>query len=288
MHFTLLRGDCTKVMAGLPENSVDAIVTVALNVEKWGTGAINVNGCRIPVEDDTYAEKCASVVGLESNRNGSCYGEWNQARTDSYSADGRWPANVLHDGTPELIAMFPDIDTQHIEKLSDCSAIGSTSFNAMRGNRPARGYDGNGSAARFFYCAKASRFDREEGCDHLEKKPLNWSSGDQNPGSFQSEGTDKAARNYHPTVKPTELMRWLCRLVTPPGGIVLDPFMGSGSTGKASVLEGFTFMGIEMAEEYIGIARARITHAYDLLHHPEEIIKKQSADVGQMTIFDVL
>jgi site-specific DNA-methyltransferase (adenine-specific) len=98
--------------------------------------------------------------------------------------------------------------------------------------------DAGGSAARFFYCAKASKRDREEGLDSAGSRA-----------------------NHHPTVKPTDLMRYLCRLVTPPGGIVLDPFTGSGSTGKAAVLEGFRFLGCELSEEYAAIARARIAAA---------------------------
>lgn len=94
----------------------------------------------------------------------------------------------------------------------------------------------------------------------MERKPLLWSSGTQNPGSFQSEGTDKSSQNNHPTVKPTALMGYLCRLVTPAGGVVLDPFMGSGSTGKAAMREGFSFIGCELNAEYLAIAKARIEH----------------------------
>lgn len=90
---------------------------------------------------------------------------------------------------------------------------------------------------------------------------MHWSSGSQNPGSFQAEGTHKAAKNNHPTVKPTDLMRYLCRLVTPPGGTVLDPFMGSGSTGRGAILEGFHFIGIELDASYVAIAEARIQDA---------------------------
>jgi len=98
--------------------------------------------------------------------------------------------------------------------------------------------DAGGSAARFFYCAKTSKRDREEGLDSAGSRA-----------------------NHHPTVKPTDLMRYLCRLVTPPGGLVLDPFTGSGSTGKAAVLEGFRFLGCELSEEYAAIARSRIAAA---------------------------
>ena len=99
-----------------------------------------------------------------------------------------------------------------------------------------------GSAARFFYCPKASKRDRDEGLDNIQ--PPSAESGPH--------------RNHHPTVKPTELMRYLCRLVTPPGGVVLDPFMGSGSTGKAAKAEGFGFIGIELDPGYCEIARGRI------------------------------
>ena len=114
------------------------------------------------------------------------------------ATQGRWPANLIHDGSDEVVAGFPG--------------------------------EADGSAARFFYCAKASKRDRD-------------------------------ADNKHPTVKPTDLMRYLCRLVTPPGGTVLDPFMGSGSTGKAAALEGFHFIGMERDADYFTIAQARIDHA---------------------------
>ena len=125
-----------------------------------------------------------------------------------------------------------------------------------------------GSAARFFYCAKASKSDRDEGLDGMPEQPregavgmatvtaANW--GDPTEKTYERR---TVARNPHPTVKPTALMRYLCRLVTPPGGVVLDPFMGSGSTGKAAVLEGFGFVGIEKEAEYLAIAERRIEHA---------------------------
>ena len=166
--------------------------TVAANVMAYGTGAINVDGCRIESGPD-HAAKCACVVGLASNRNGNAYGEWAGARTDSFNARGRWPANFIHDGSEEVTQLL-------------------------------------GDAARFFYVPKASREDRGEG-------------------------------NLHETVKPTDLMRYLCRLVTPPNGLVLDPFTGSGSTGKAALLEGFRFLGIEREAEYVEIARARCAAA---------------------------
>ena len=120
--------------------------------------------------------------------------------------------------------------------------------------------DSNGSAARFFYAAKASKKDREEGLDNAPQKTAG--VGDERPsGSFNERlgKTPGVRRNTHPTVKPTDLMAYLCRLVTPPGGVVLDPFMGSGSTGKAALREGFHFVGIEREAEYLRIAQARIS-----------------------------
>ena len=136
---------------------------------------------------------------------------------------------------------------------------GDPAFNTLRGHN-----DNGGSAARFFYCAKASKKDRDDGCDALELRPSymveNGSKTAAAANGIRYDRTTKQ-RNNHPTVKPTDLMAYLCRLVTPPGGVVLDPFMGSGSTGKAALREGFGFIGCEMSPEYMAIAQARIDAA---------------------------
>jgi len=125
-----------------------------------------------------------------------------------------------------------------------------------------RGHTDTGSAARFFYCAKASKADRDEGCEGIaERLTMRYGEKAQGPLPQQTPSKPVPQRNHHPTVKPTDLMRYLCRLVTPPGGLVLDPFTGSGSTGKAAILEGFRFVGIEREAEYVEIARARIAAA---------------------------
>ena len=130
--------------------------------------------------------------------------------------------------------------------------------------------DNGGSAARFFYCAKASKQDRDEGCEGLSEKKMGMSNGAQLHGDGYDKGQDIglnrviSRRNNHPTVKPTALMRYLCRLVTPPGGTILDPFMGSGSTGKAAALEGFRFIGIELESDYTEIADKRINNVQPL------------------------
>ncbi|WP_264820487.1 DNA-methyltransferase [Mangrovibrevibacter kandeliae] len=202
--------------------------TAERNHARYGTGGLNIDGCRVqggPQVNPSTANRRKSDSADGWTR------PWMEdqeevrrrqaAAIDRANTIGRWPANVVHDGGPEVAELL-------------------------------------GPAARFFYCAKASRADRNDGLADFEKKPLLWSSGTKNPGSFQAAGTDKSAQNPHPTVKPTELMRWLCRLVTPPGGTVLDPFCGSGSTGRGAVLEGFNFIGIEMTPEYVPIAQARI------------------------------
>jgi DNA modification methylase len=181
---------------------------------------------------------------------------------------GRWPANLIHDGSDEVVGLFPETGKSTGGRIGN--AGGGSVLNVPTGTFEAGdpGYGDTGSAARFFYCAKASKADRDEGCEGLEVRDnLKWASGDVGIGAFYPDGTprpqkDTKQRNFHPTVKPTALMRYLCRLVTPPGGIVLDPFMGSGSTGKAAALEGFQFIGIEREEEYIKIAKARIDNAF--------------------------
>lgn len=162
--------------------------SVAKNVLEYGTGALNIDGCRVGEEN------------------------------------GRWPANVIHDGSDEVVSKFPDAKGGTTNGNAPTGVSGNITP-MRRGNLITR--NDSGSAARFFYCAKASKADREQG-------------------------------NNHPTVKPTELMKYLCRLVTPPNGIILDPFMGSGSTGKAALQEGFNFIGIEMNKEYYEIAEKRI------------------------------
>jgi site-specific DNA-methyltransferase (adenine-specific) len=209
------------------------IGTVAENVLQHGTGAINVDGGRVGTEGG----------GTHCNNrdaNGKCLGHDNAGRSTSGetfhaedSSGGRWPANFIHDGSEEATDLL-------------------------------------GASARFFYCAKASKADRDEGCDKLQERSagecvdrVEGSAGMESPRA--GAGRTSGSRNHHPTVKPTDLMRYLCRLVTPPSGIVLDPFMGSGSTGKAAMLEGFAFVGIERESEYIDIAKARIQSAVGLL-----------------------
>ena len=211
--------------------------TVAANVLEHGTGAINVDGCRVELETDCRLLKGGTYGGNRGSDKGtSMFGTNTKGLGYQVpSANGRWPANLIHDGSEEVLAGFPQSKGTASGGSPDRNSKSSEAYwgeggGGFKGGRSTVAHGDNGSAARFFYCAKASKADRGES-------------------------------NGHPTVKPTALMRYLCRLVTPPGGTVLDPFMGSGSTGKAAKLEGFNFIGIEREAEYVTIAQARIDGA---------------------------
>ena len=215
-----------------------ACKTVAANVLQHGTGAINIDACRVPLQGD------ADTAAFENNHRvterlpqsydgenlGLHDGGWKQRVGEAVIPVGRWPANIIHDGSEEVAAAFPQ--TKSGTLTPDMNVKASSGWSGgSKADRVKSTFTANaGSAARFFYVAKASRKDREGG-------------------------------NDHPTVKPTDLMRYLCKLVTPPNGIVLDPFMGSGSTGKAALMEGFRFIGIDQDAGYMAIARARIEAA---------------------------
>ena len=221
------------------------------NVLKHGTGAINIDGCRVHFDDAQGGEYTVKRLkpGATLNKTG---GNWRPEDADAIKyhgqlKPGRWPANIVHDGSEEALSAFPDAPGQLADasmnaeqrKTQNCYGvmyrgragkpsadsenIGEVGFKMRPGMRRLD----SGSAARFFYCAKASKKERGEG-------------------------------NNHPTVKPVALMRYLCRLVTPPGGLVLDPFMGSGTTGLAATEEGFQFFGIEREAAYVDIARRRM------------------------------
>jgi site-specific DNA-methyltransferase (adenine-specific) len=225
------------------------IGTVAENVLAHGTGGLNIDGCRVGTEDD-----CARKPSLVHDT-AAGFGKGAAMGGRGHDA-GRWPANLIHDGSDEAVGLFPQSSGGHwsYKQAKD----GGIYEHGLKDMADAGTDKTKGSAARFFYCAKASKKDRDEGCERIVKKQnSNWP---QNLDGNDERGAAPRSNN-HPTVKPTALMRYLCRLVTPPGGAVLDPFMGSGSTGKAAVLEGFNFIGIEREAEYVEIAKARIAAA---------------------------
>ncbi len=227
------------------------IGTVAQNVLAHGTGGINIDGCRV-------GESLTYTSGKPSMTKDNGWNDNNMTALPERTVSGRFPANFIHDGSDEVLALFPNTapaksSMRGIELTASDEKVygkGASDFNTMRGFN-----DNGGSAARYFYCAKASKKDRDEGLEGFEAK-----RGTMMTEMLTGSGNVRDAhhKNNHPTVKPTDLMRYLCRLVTPPNGTVLDPFMGSGSTGKAAVLEGFSFIGCELSEEYLEIARARI------------------------------
>ncbi len=290
--------------------------TVAANVLHHGTGALNIDGCRIDGQPDLPGTTPPTANGDRQTHS-------RMVRSEFRVPDGRWPANIVLSHTPLCeqtgsaevdsnghhpgkrgpsgygandgsnaggLHGHEGLDERHsrgeVVEVWDCApgcpvaaldaqsgAAGANAsvtgeepssktpggiFGKFAGRKGLKARGDSGGASRFFYCAKTGRSERDAGLEAFEKKPLHWSSGDESPGTFQAEGTEKEARNPHPTVKPINLMRWLVRLVTPPEGTVLDPFAGSGTTGCAAVLEGFDFIGCERADEYVPIARARL------------------------------
>ena len=187
---------------------------------------LNIDGCRVAA--DISEMEGRSGRSTANNVYGAGMGIDQAWEPDK---KGRWPANLIHDGSDEVVELFPDSKGQQGAVTgNEPSSKTKDVLGEFSGRTPFAARNDSGSAARFFYCPKANKKDRDDG-------------------------------NSHPTVKPTDLMAYLCRLVTPPGGTVLDPFMGSGSTGKAAMREGFGFIGIERDAEYYAICQSRINGA---------------------------
>lgn len=238
--------------------------TVAANVLTFGTGAINIDGCRVETVDNlnggTYSPggKAAPMPGDE--RTGAALGMFSpgvRPKSKFFQPEGRWPANLIHDGSVEVVALFPAQAGASAPVLGTEPSSRTTSVFGQINRQACNAFHGDtGSAARFFYCAKASRSDRNAG---LVDPGPQFKHG----ATLRKIEDAPKTGNIHPTVKPTDLMAYLCRLVTPPGGLVLDPFMGSGSTGKAAMREGFRFIGVELSAEYFPLCMARIQHEID-------------------------
>jgi len=200
--------------------------TVAANVLEHGTGALNIDGCRVEGEMDGTWGTSNKTINLDRKFNSSP--KMQEYRTSPHQL-GRWPANLVHDGSDEVLAAFPDAPGQQRAVDGSFAPKHGTAVYGDYGPRSEHHpRKDSGSAARFFYCAKASKAERG--------------------------GSD------HPTIKPVALMRWLVRLVTPPGGVVLDPFSGSGTTGMAAAAEGFRAVLIERDKNYFADIRRRIGH----------------------------
>jgi DNA modification methylase len=214
--------------------------SIAENVLKHGTGGINIDGSRIKFRDEAdYKESTQKNqhedFGTKPMTNNNTYGDWSMVQPKNYQPEGRFPANIIFDEEAgQLLDEQSGISKGAIRKPTGKKAgdYSDRTYGNMGDPDTIRGFNDIGGASRFFYCPKAAKKDRNEG----------------------------DVSNAHPTVKPTDLMRYLINLITPPNGVVLDPFMGSGSTGKAAVRCGVNFIGIEKEQEYMDIAKARIEH----------------------------
>jgi len=228
--------------------------TVVDNVLTWETGGINIDASRVPGEP----------VPINKLEEWSGFGQKIEPDyKQEMNTSGRFPANFIHDGSDEVVELFPNAKGGAYPAVRGKSDIGAFAQGGTHKDKPnqARVMGDEGSAARFFYCAKANSKDRNEGLENHKNGQRDLFSGDDNTDTDNSVSNEDKRKNTHPTVKPTELMRYLIKMVTPAGGTVLDPFTGSGSTGKAAMLDGYKFVGIEMNEEYVAIAKARIEHA---------------------------
>lgn len=223
--------------------------TVAANVLAHGTGAMNVDGCRVKWAG--LEDAAAAAVGYSDS-----IGKESRNGTNTYDPEaiiGRWPANVVHDGSEEVVERFPESESS---PFMSKAGVGERGYEGGLARYSGVFHNDAGSAARFFYCAKASRSERNAGMDC----DVEYEHSGPRGHTLNGDGSPRPRPrpNHHHTVKPVALMQWLCRLVTPPAGIILDPFMGSGSTGVAADREGFSFIGFDLSPEYVEIARRRI------------------------------
>jgi len=244
--------------------------TVADNVLKHGVGGINIDGCRV---EGTYDNGGRNIREEDYENNGDFLSALSKkgikTRADSNSL-GRFPANVIHDGSDEVVALFPDTGGSKASGYNFELSNNDNTTNILTNIKSGIHYDDNGgSASRFFYTAKASQTERNWGLDGFESDVTTDGRNKPIDNAFNRGETQR--KNIHPTVKPIDLMRYLVRLVTPKGGVCLDPFLGSGTTAVACKSEKFDYIGIELSQEYADIAEARI-----------------KAEVVQYDIFDIL
>lgn len=210
--------------------------TIAQNVQTYGAGAINIDGCRVGVGEGGDREGEGSALRRYTQRGSTNFSMAPGPRGGD--SRGRWPSHLTHDGSEEVLAIFPESKGQQGAVTGQEPSGKTNNVYGQYGGRPATTPRGDsGSASRFFYCSKATSDDRGEG-------------------------------NSHPCVKSSALMRYLCRLITPPNGLILDPFSGSASTGKGALHEGFRYIGIEQSPEYHAIACDRLSK----IQEPQQVI----------------
>lgn len=253
--------------------------TVAENMAEHGTGALNIDACRIATDEQLNG----GAGGLLSHQRDGTEptGDYEQ------SPEGRWPANIIHDGSDEVIACFPkNAGAAAPVTGNEPSAASTGQVLGMRQRVATKHHGDKGSAARFFYCAKVKPKERDEGLERFLPTSASEMTGGRKEGSAglndprAGAGRTNGAKNNHPTVKPIALMKYLCRLITQPGGTVLDPWMGSGSTGRAAIEEGFNFIGIDLNPDFVTIASARIAFSHKKADNDNQKAKKRAGSVA--------
>ena len=246
--------------------------TIVDNVLEWGTGGINIDDSRINLNGDYKSKPNGrpSLTGLDD--------KYDSNTANQPDTIGRFPANIIFD---EAAGKLLDEQTGELSTVGSPKNIDSSKTSIFGAGVPGfQMYGDKGGASRFFYCPKTSKRDRNEGLDDFDAKPMAWGNqakAELRRGNLEFSGSGDGTKhnkvsmrvNTHPTVKPTDLMLYLIRLVTPKGGTTLDPFMGSGSSGKAAIRGGFEFIGIEREEEYMEIAQARIQYEIDNPYNEE-------------------
>ena len=229
--------------------------TVANNVLTHGTGGINIDECRVGAEIRTYGGMSANQPDVGTFRDDN----WTPKEIE-VTVSGRFPANFIHDGSDEVLALFPE-SKGGAYPAKRGHAVNTAFASGQETEGGFRAMGDSGSAARFFYCAKANKSERNAGLENLSEQEAGIKN-ESGRGFSETDPHRKIMRkNFHPTVKPIALMRYLVRLVTPPNGTVLDPFAGSGTTLVAATMEKFDCIGIEMTDEYLPIIEARVAYA---------------------------
>ncbi len=257
--------------------------TIAANVLRWGTGALNIDGCKISHNESI------KFMSLQKDGNKVYKQSGRYKNTTELKENGRWPANIIHDGSDEVLGLFPDAVGWASQKHNAFNPYGGNAFNKTKTKRKGNfeGYNDSGSAARFFYTAKAGKKERNLGLDNLE--PQRKAGAEFRPNHMEKalEGDtgnpygrwDEIANN-HPTVKPIALMRYLIRLITPPNGTVIDPYLGSGTTSMSAMFEDVNCIGGDIDDWYCEIAKHRTIFAinnpnyFDLTPSEKKRLKK--------------
>lgn len=236
--------------------------TLADNALEHGTGCLNVDGCRVGTRAESFVDNREDKIQV------SAYGKYGVSDYDG--SKGRWPANLI-------------LDEESAQMLDEQSGE-SPGVGLARKKNAVDNYGDQGGASRFFYTAKASRAERELGL-YGHRKTVD--DGRETPADNPYQRGKTERLNLHPTVKPLDLMRWLVRLISPPGAVILDPFCGSGTTILAARLEGMAGIGIELDADQVEISKKRLAHTLQGLKEADELLDNddKSEEWGQLGLF---